>query len=101
MFLSVGVRVGGLKTLAGKATIPIGWWWEQLGTSNASLALSLMTTWFFYLAVSVVEAGTWIVYMYRDKEEKAILEWAVFYFSTIGYWGSIVGYFFPFLFAVI
>jgi hypothetical protein len=104
MFLYVrnGTTQPYLTNLAGVRTIPIGWWWEHLGQANTAwLALSLMCTWFFYLVVSVGEAVLWIFYMYRGKDSAQILEWTMFYFATVGYWGTIVAYFFPFLFAAI
>ena len=90
-----------LSTFAGTAVVPVGWWWERLGTSDQSndnyvlFALSLMFTFFAYLIVSVVELVAWIFYMTGD------LTFARMYFTTVGYWGSIVGYALPCIFIIL
>jgi len=54
-----------------------------------------MMTFFFYLIVSFVEMILWIVYMTGEFEA------ARWYFSYIGYWGSIIAYALPMIFALI
>ena len=80
----------GIFSPSGFATVPIGWWWSNMQSETYNmLAVSLFFSWLFYLAVSVVELVAWILYMVD-------LRWfARFYFSTVGYWGSLVAYFIP------
>lgn len=87
-----------LTTIAGSETVPIAWWWERIGEVNGNyvmISVSLMLSWMFYLIVSVVEVISWCLYI------SGSFEFARFYFSTIGYWGSIIFYAFPWIFALI
>lgn len=98
-----------LKTLSGEVTLPIGWWWERIGETNKVelpqfagadankywlFALSLMFSFVFYFLISVIELFSWLIYMITQSQ------FARFYFSTVGYWGSIFGYAIPWIFAV-
>jgi hypothetical protein len=57
------------------------------------LAASLATTFILYFVVSGIELISFFVYLGGDKE------FARFYFSTIGYYGSIIGYAIPWILA--
>jgi len=65
------------------------------GGTDGWVAASLFTGWLFYLLVSVTELVAWIVYEFGS------LGFAEYYFSTVGYWGSIILYAFPWLLAAI
>lgn len=65
------------------------------GGSSGWVAASLFCGWLFYLVVSVTELVAWIVYEFGS------LGFAEYYFSTVGYWGSILLYPFPWLMAAI
>lgn len=87
-----------LTTIAGSATVPIGWWWERIGEASGKsnyLSISLMLGWFMYLIGGVVEFIAWIMYMTEN------MAFARFYFRTVGYWVSVIFYAVPFIFAVI
>ena len=87
-----------LSNLAGETVVPIGWWWERIGETNGRyihLSVSLMFTFFLYMLVSFVEFILWILYCFE------IMDPARWFFHTVGYWGSLVGYFLPVLFAMI
>jgi len=75
-----------LRTLSGNDTIPIGWFWERMteyGGVQGWVAASNFLGWTLYLFISVVELAAWICYEFGS------LGFAEYYFSTIGYWGSI------------
>lgn len=55
----------------------------------------MIFSWITYLVVSVVELVAWFFYIAE------FYAFPRFYFSTIGYWGSLVGYLFGPLFAVV
>jgi hypothetical protein len=59
------------------------------------LSYSLMFTFIFYALVSFVELIAWAFYMAGSPG------FARFYFSTIGYWGCIVTYAVPWIFAAV
>jgi len=87
-----------LRTVAGKETVPVGWFWERLGEQNGVygwLAASLFTGWWGYLFISVMELAAWIWY------ETGMLGFAEWYFSMIGYWGSLTWQAFPWLCAAV
>lgn len=87
-----------LATINGSQTVPIGWWWERIGEVNGTyvyLALSLMMTFFFYFAVSVIELIAWIIFLTGD------MAFARLWFSTVGYWGTIIAYALPWIFAAV
>lgn len=54
-----------------------------------------MLSFFFYAAVSVTELVAWIMYMFDS------MLFARFYFRTVGYWGSLIFYSMPALFAFV
>ena len=88
-----------ISLLAGGYTIPVIWWWERIGESNGvynMLAASMMLTFFLYFGVSVMELIAFFVYL-----EGTNRAFARTYFSTIGYWGSIIGYALPWIFALV
>lgn len=67
---------------------------EPQGTEGW-IGASLFFGWWTYLFVSVMELAAWIVYETGD------LGFAQFYFSVVGYWGSILTYPLPWLFAAV
>ena len=67
----------------------------EAGGKYIHLSISLLLTWLFYLLVSVVELAAWVCYMVGEYA------FPRFYFVTFGYWGSIVLYFLPPVFAII
>jgi len=76
-----------LRSIAGSDTVPVAWFWERMteqGGTDGWVAGSLFAGWLFYLIVSVVELVAWIVYEFGS------LGFAEYYFSTVGYWGSIL-----------
>ena len=85
-----------LQSIDGKTVLPIQWWWENVQqTSSAYLALSLAATFFLYLGVSFMEMISWFHYL------RGHVQLARFYFAYLGYWGSVVGYAIPPIFAFI
>ena len=87
-----------LKTIAGTTAIPLTWWWERAGEYGGTkvfLGVSLILSFFFYAIVSVVELVAWVMYMFDT------MEFARFYFRTVGYWGSLIFYSMPALFAFV
>ena len=93
-----------LTNYNGDEVIPVAWWWERMWVANDTrditnyvfFALSLAFTFLVYLAVSVVELIAWIFYI-TDTD----YSFARFYFSTIGYWGTLVGYGTPVLWIIL
>merc|ERR1740139_1976841 len=78
-------------------TVPIGWWWERLVEKDGKylyISLALLFNWMFYLLVSVVELIAWIFYMHGS------MQFAKWYFTTIGWYGSFIGYLLPWPFAI-
>jgi len=76
-----------LRSIMGFDTLPVGWFWERMsedGGTDGWVAASLFCGWMGYLIISVVELVAWIVYEFGS------LGFAEYYFSTVGYWGSIV-----------
>jgi len=59
------------------------------------MSWSLFTGFFIYFFVSVMEFIAWIVY------ETGNLGMAQWYFRTVGYWGSLILYAIPFIFAIL
>jgi len=72
--------------------------WEravEVDGKYVMLAVSLIIYFFTYLLVSVVELVAFVFYLFEE------FAFPRFYFSTVGYWGSLVLYFFGPLFALI
>lgn len=87
-----------LITIDGTQTIPIGWWWERMGDVIGDyryLSLSLFLNWIFYFVVSVMEMIAWAFYLVGDMQLAAL------WFGTVGYWGTLIAYVIPPLFAII
>jgi len=87
-----------LTSIMNKDAYPFTWMWERTvenGGKYVLLAWSVLISWCTYLIVSVVELVAWVFYIFGEYS------FARFWFSTIGYWGSIVAYFVGPLFAVI
>lgn len=87
-----------LRTVLGVAAFPITWWWERLnrdGDVSTWLSWSLLTGFISYFMVSVMEFIMWIIY------ELGNLGPALWYYRTIGWWGSVVVYGIPFILSVI
>lgn len=87
-----------LTNMASQEVVPFGWWWEQLGVFEGKyvyLSISLLLSWITYLVVSVVELVAWVFYLFSEYA------FPRFWFSTVGYWGSLTTLFFGPLFAVV
>ena len=87
-----------LKLLSGEEVVPISWIWERMGEQGGIynyLAFSLCFTFLLYFIVSVVEMVAWVLYVVGEKDLMRL------YFSTVGYWGSIVGYAVPWILAIV
>ena len=87
-----------LMTLGRTRTVPLGWWWERIaenGGNSVFLGLSLMVTFLFYGIVSVPELVAWIMYMFGH------MDFARWWFPNVGYWGTIIFYGLPTVFAFI
>jgi len=77
-----------LIALNGGTIFPIGWFWERVAEANGLynyFAMSLMANFFMYALVSAVEFCAWIIHVNGDPY------FAAFWFSTLGYYGSIFG----------
>ena len=84
-----------LTNFAGESVLPIAWFWERIGSSpDIFLAYSLFCGFFFYGLVSVPELVGWIFYMVGSGD------FAAYYATGIGYWGSLVLYVIPWTFAL-
>jgi len=89
---------GNLTNQQNEEVVPIGWWWEQAVLNEGKyvyMSISLIMYWITYLSVSVVELVAWVFYIFESYS------FPRFYFSTVGYWGSLIAYFFGPLFAVV
>lgn len=87
-----------LTNIAGTKTVPLAWFWERIAEYQGTkvwLAVSLLFTFLFYAAVSVTEVVAWVMYMAGS------MHFARFYFRTVGYWGALVFYSIPALFAFV
>lgn len=88
-----------LTGLNGGTIFPIGWFWERIAEPNGIynyFALGLMFNFVFYLLVSVVEFVAWMFYLSNTD-----IFFAAWWFSTIGYYGSIVGLALPWIFMAV
>jgi hypothetical protein len=88
-----------LRSIDGSVvTFPIAWWWERMaeyGGKSIWLGWSLASGFVLYFLVSVMEFISFIIY------ETGSLGVALWYYRTIGFWGSGVAYVIPFIFAII
>jgi len=86
-----------LRSKTNQLVAPISFFWERVAETNGVyiyLAGSLMFTFFAYLIVSVIELIGWIFYLTGSPDFFGM--WV----SIIGYYGSIVLYVVPVLFAI-
>lgn len=84
-----------LTALNGGTILPIGWFWERIAEANGLynyFALGLLFNFLFYLAGSVVEFIAWIFYLNNTN-----VYFAAWWFSTIGYWSTILGMALPWI----
>jgi len=96
MFLYIGNNTSDTLTVSGTASIPFLWMFSNLGTAASMMqALSLLLTFVFYMVVSVVELVAWIVFMTGDGA------FAKLWMGLIGYWGSLIAYVVPPVFAML
>jgi len=87
-----------LRNIKNQDVFPINWMWERAFETSGKyilLAWSMILSFFAFLIVSVVEMVSWLFYLSGEYA------FPRFWFSTIGYWGSIIGYFLGPLFAII
>jgi len=86
-----------LRNKSNQFTAPITFFWERITETNGVyiyLAASIMFTFFNYLIVSAVELVAWIFYLLGQPY---FFGWWV---SIVGYYGSVVLYVIPVLFAI-
>jgi len=84
-----------LANLNGGTIFPIGWFWERIVEPNGLymyFALGLLFNFVFYGLVSVVEFISWMFYLNNTD-----IYFAAWWFSSIGYWGSILLLPFPWI----
>lgn len=87
-----------LTALNGGTIFPIGWFWERISEANGiynMFALALFFNFFFYGVVSAVEFVAYFFYLNGEPY------FAAFWFSTIGYYGSLFGLPLPWIFAAV
>ena len=87
-----------ITLLSGEEVVPISWIWERMGEAGGRynfLAFSLCFTFLLYFIVSFIEMASWILYLLGMQGFMRI------YVSTIGYWGSLVGYAVPWILAIV
>jgi len=88
-----------LTALNGGTVFPIAWAWERVAEPNGIynyFALGLVSNFVFYFLVSVIEFATWFLYLNNMN-----LWYAAWWFSTIGYYGSIFGLALPWIFMAV
>lgn len=77
--------------------MPIGWFWSKLGHETYGwTALSYFATFIIYGVVSLVELIAYAAWLLFDN-----YSFASFWFLRIGYWGTILGFFIPWVFALL
>lgn len=97
MFLYIGSNASDKLQVASADSIPLIWMWSAIGTTATMWqALSHLATLIFYLVVSVIELVAWIVWTVAADGEFATL-----WIGTIGYWGSLIAYVLPPVFALL
>lgn len=87
-----------LTALNGGTIFPIGWFWERVAESNGEynyFAMALLSNFLFYGLVSAVEFVSWMFYLNGDPY------FAAFWFSTIGYYASILALPLPWIFSAV
>jgi len=87
-----------LRTVLGVPAFPVSWWWERLtrdGDTANWLSWSLLTGFITYFMVSVME---FIAYIFYETGNLGVALW---YYRTIGYWGSTIAYSVPFILSII
>ena len=87
-----------LTALNGGTIFPIGWFWERIAEANGQynyFAMGLASNFIFYGLVSTVEFIAWMFYLNGDPY------FAAFWFSTIGYYASILGLPLPWIFCAV
>lgn len=87
-----------LALIEGGKTIPLIWFWERISEYQGTkvwLSVSLLLTFFAYAVVSVTETVGWVMYMTGN------MKFARWYYRTVGYWGSLIFYSLPALFAFV
>ena len=68
-------------------TIPIDWWWTALQSPITGwMAASYLSTFIAYIVVAVPELLAWLVL------STGYPAFARTYFSSVGYWGSVILY---------
>jgi hypothetical protein len=86
-----------LRNVRNQQTMPLLFFWERIAETNGDyiyLAASLLFTFFGYLIVSVIELIAWIFYIIGEPNFFA------FYAGVVGYYGSLVMYVIPVMFAI-
>lgn len=83
----------------GGTVFPIGWFWERIAEPNGLynyFAMGLLSNFVFYLLGPVVETMSWFYYLNNTD-----IYFAAWWFSTIGYWNSILGLCLPWIFMAV
>jgi len=76
--------------------MPLIWFWRHIASPKAGwMAASYFSFFWGYLLVSFVELIAWVLYA-----KYSMIGPAVFWYSKVGYWGSIILYIFPWLWAM-
>lgn len=98
MFIYVATSGSAVTALQVSAanSIPLVWMFGNLGsTTEGWMAGAYFAQFLLYLIVSVVELVAWIVYMTGSAE------FASLWIGLIGYWGSLIAYALPPIFALL
>lgn len=86
-----------LTNTLGAEVVPLMFFWDRMAETAGDqvyLALSLFSTFFGFMLVSVIEFVGWIIYLHGDRS------FLVFWASTFGMYGSVVLYIIPVMFAI-
>ena len=77
-------------------SLPFTWFWKNLDSSTVGFAAAMYLSFFFgYLIVSVVELVAWILFKMGNPG------FALLWVPLVGFWGSLVLYAFPVVFALL